>query len=202
MPKTYVGKSFTAALISGSEKVWIGGGEYQDFPSNIFCLTLPKFSVGESFTVALVSGDEKVYGQQGKGSIKIFRRKLWSHSPESFRRGIFYSSSNVGYQKSLDKKVGVSRLSVENFLSHSAEIVVGESFFVALISGIEKAWERRGQYQDFLSEICCVTVPKFSVGESLIVALNSGTEKFWIRGGGEYQDFPSKIFVSQCRKFP
>ena len=32
------------------------GGEYQDFPPKIFCLTVPKISVGESFTVALISG--------------------------------------------------------------------------------------------------------------------------------------------------
>ena len=61
MPKSFVGESFTVALISGIEKVWIGGeGEHQDFPPNIFCLTLPKTSVGESITVALVSGREKV----------------------------------------------------------------------------------------------------------------------------------------------
>ena len=61
VPKVYVRDSFTNALISGSEKVWIGGeGEHQDFPPNVFCLTLPKISVGESNTVALVSGREKV----------------------------------------------------------------------------------------------------------------------------------------------
>ena len=37
-----------------------GGGEYQDFPSKIFCLTVPEISVGEIFTVALISGTEKV----------------------------------------------------------------------------------------------------------------------------------------------
>ena len=40
-------ESFTVATISGTEKVWIrGGGEYQDIPSKIFCLTVPKISVG------------------------------------------------------------------------------------------------------------------------------------------------------------
>ena len=61
MPKISVGNSFTVALISGSEKVWIGGGEYQDFPSKIFCLIVPKLSAGESFTVAIISGVEKVW---------------------------------------------------------------------------------------------------------------------------------------------
>ena len=61
MPKISVGESFTVALISRSEKLWIGGWEYQDFPLKIFCLTVPKISVGESFTVALISGSEKLW---------------------------------------------------------------------------------------------------------------------------------------------
>ena len=45
--------SFTVALVPGTEKVWIrGGGEYKDFPSKFFGLTVPKISVGESFNVA------------------------------------------------------------------------------------------------------------------------------------------------------
>ena len=74
MPKSFVGESFTVALISGTEKVWIGGGEYQDFPSKNFCLTVPKISVGEIFPVASISGSEKVQGQEGEGSIKLFHR--------------------------------------------------------------------------------------------------------------------------------
>ena len=42
-----------------------GGGEYQDFSSKIFCLTVPKISVGESFTVALISVIEKVWIRGG-----------------------------------------------------------------------------------------------------------------------------------------
>ena len=36
-----------------------GGGEYQDFPSNIFCLRVPKKFVGESFSNSINSGIEK-----------------------------------------------------------------------------------------------------------------------------------------------
>ena len=66
------------AVISGSEILYgqEGGGEYQDFPSKIFCLTVPKNSVAESFTVALISGIKKVW-MGGGGSIKIFRRKFF-----------------------------------------------------------------------------------------------------------------------------
>ena len=36
VPKVSVEESFFVAILSGSEKVWIGWGEYQDFPSKIF----------------------------------------------------------------------------------------------------------------------------------------------------------------------
>ena len=61
MPKISVGESFTVALFSGIEKVWIRVGEYQDFLSKIYCVTVPKTSIGESFTVAFFSGIEKVW---------------------------------------------------------------------------------------------------------------------------------------------
>ena len=40
-------------------------GEYQDFPSKVFCLTVPKTSVGESFTVAVISGIKKLWIRGG-----------------------------------------------------------------------------------------------------------------------------------------
>ena len=51
------------------------GGEYQDFPSKIFCLTVSKISVGQSFTVALISGSEKVDGQEGGRAYHVFPSK-------------------------------------------------------------------------------------------------------------------------------
>ena len=60
MPKISVGELFTVALISGIEKVWIRGGEYQDFPSKNFCLRVPKNFVGEPFRISPISGTEKV----------------------------------------------------------------------------------------------------------------------------------------------
>ena len=51
MPKISVGESLDVALVSGSEKVHgqKRGGEYQDFRSKVFCLTVPQISVGETF---------------------------------------------------------------------------------------------------------------------------------------------------------
>ena len=36
VPKNSVGEFFFVALLSGSEEIWIGWGEYQDIPSKIF----------------------------------------------------------------------------------------------------------------------------------------------------------------------
>ena len=59
---------FSVSLIAGTEKVWIrrGGGEYQDFPSKIFCLTVPKNFVVEPFIVSLIAGTEKVWIREGE----------------------------------------------------------------------------------------------------------------------------------------
>ena len=63
---------------------------------------------------------------------------------------------------------GVSRFSIENFLSHTAKnFRRGESFSVSLISGIEKFSASEGYVTifDFLSNFFCLPVPKNLVGE-------------------------------------
>ena len=83
------------------------------------------------------------------------------------------------------------------------KISLGESFTVAIISGIEKVWIRDGgEYQDFPSQIFCLTVPKNFVEEPFIVSLIAGTEKVWIRDGWSIKISRPKVFVSQCRKLP
>ncbi len=52
------------------------GGGYQDFPSNVFYLTVPKNSVGGSFTVSLISVIEKCWIRED-GDIKIIRRNFF-----------------------------------------------------------------------------------------------------------------------------
>ena len=50
-------------------------GEYHDFPSKFFCLTVPKRFVGEPFGVSLISGIEKFYASEGY--VTVFRRKFF-----------------------------------------------------------------------------------------------------------------------------
>ena len=66
MPKISVGESFTVALISGMAKVRMREGEYQEFPSKTFCLTVPNnFRNGDPFSVSLISGIETFYAPEG-----------------------------------------------------------------------------------------------------------------------------------------
>ena len=61
-----------------------GWGEWQDFPSKFFCLTLPKNSLRKSFSVSLISAIEKIYASAGY--VTIFRRIFFSDSAESICR--------------------------------------------------------------------------------------------------------------------
>ena len=92
---------------------------------------------------------------------------------------------NFGYRKSLDKRGGVSRFSVGNFLSHSAETFRrgGESFSVSLILGSEKFYVAEGYVTIFgcLSKFFCLTVPKKFVGEPFCAVFQKifGSEKVY-----------------------
>ena len=80
---------------------------------------------------------------------------------------------------------GLSRFSVENYLSHNAVNFRGwrESFSVSFILGIDKVWTRGGgrQYQDFPSNFFCLTVPEEFLGEHFRVSLNSGMGNFLLQ---------------------
>ena len=181
------------------------GGGNQDIPSKIFCLTEPKISVEESFTVALISGIEKVWISGGKEVSRISIENILSHSAENFRRGTLYSCINFGYRKSLEKSGGgrESRYSVEKFLSHSAENFRRRILFCCIIFGYRKSLDKRGEGRiKILHRKFFVSVPKISVGKSFSDSLISGTENVWRRGGGGIKILRQSFFVSQCRKFP
>ena len=187
MPKISVGESSIVSLISGTEKVWKGGGvvEYQDVPSKFFCLTLPKISVGEISIVALISGTGKVWIRRGRLS-RFSVENFLSHSAKNFCRGIIYCCTDFRYRKSLERRGEYQDAPSKIFCLTVPKISVGESSIVSLISGTEKVWKGGGvvEYQDVPSKFFCLTLPKTSVGESSIVSLISGTEKVRRRGGG------------------
>ena len=62
------------------------GGEYQDFPSKNFRLTVPNLSGGGGiFSVSLLSGIEKDW-IRGGGVSRVSVKNCLSHSAEKFRR--------------------------------------------------------------------------------------------------------------------
>ena len=94
MPKISVGESFTVALNSGTEKVWIrGGGEYHDIPWNFFCFTKPKNFLVESFSDSLVSGIEKFYASEGYVTIFDFLSKDYCFTAPKYFAGESFSVS-------------------------------------------------------------------------------------------------------------
>ena len=81
--------------------------------------------------------------------------------------------------------------------------LVREPFSVSLFSGMEKDFASEGDVTifDFLSNFLCLIVPRKFVGEFFPAIFHqfSVVKKFMHRSGVELQEFPSKIFVSQCR---
>ena len=133
----------------------------------------------------IIFGDRKTLDKRGGGVSRFSVENFSSHSEENFRGGILYCSINFGNRKGLDRKGRELQGIPSNiFCLTVPKIFVGEPFSVALISGIEKVWIGRGEYQDFPSKNFCLTVLKISLGESFTVALISVSEKVWIRRVG------------------
>ena len=109
---------------------------------------MPRNFVGEPFSVSLTSGIEKLYASAGYVTIFDFLLKTFCLTVpkksvvESFTVALFPGTDKdwIGG----GARGGISRFSVENFMSHSAEKFRWESFTVALTSGTEKVWRRGG----------------------------------------------------------
>ena len=77
------------------------------FYLEFFCLTVSKNSVGESFTNALFSDIEKVWIRAGGGGVSRFSvENFLSPRVEKFRRRILYCFIILGYRKCLDRSGG------------------------------------------------------------------------------------------------
>ena len=76
-------------------------GEFQDFLSKFFCLTVPKISAGwELFSVLLISGIEKVWLRGGKYQDFLYKICCFT-VPENFVREPFCAvfQKNSGCEK-------------------------------------------------------------------------------------------------------
>ena len=81
------------------------------------------------------------------------------------------------------RRGGVSKFSVENFLSQSAEKIRRGTLLCFRKFRVPKIVrdKRRGGYRDFLSKLFCLTVPKHSVEEPFCAVFQkiSGSENVY-----------------------
>ena len=150
-----------------AKRLWIRSGEYQDFPSKIFCLTVPKHLAGEHPSVLCFRNFRQ-------------RKSLWVRGGGG--------------------REGISRFSVEKFLSHSSEKFRKGTLQCVTNFGCRKILCFRGLSQDFLSKFFCLRVPENFLEEHFCAVFHkfSGCEKFYGQelggGGGGGVDYPSNSF--------
>ena len=127
-----------------------------------------------------------------------FVQKWFSHSTEKFRRGTLRFSDFFLSKKFMDRK-GISRFSLETFLSDSPEKVPSVTLLIENFSGLKKCirW-----CITILSEIDFRTVPKRFVGVPFFFQKIFFHRKFlWIGWG--YHDFLWNFFcLTVPKKIP
>ena len=109
------------------DKRGVGGREYHDFPSKIFCLTVPKIFVGEPFSVSLFSDIEKFHSYEG--NITTIFKSFVVSLPKNFVAEPFCLSKLLVWKNFIDRRgrrrEGVSRFSVRKFLSQCRKSSLG-----------------------------------------------------------------------------
>ena len=196
------GESFTVAIISGIEEVWIrgGGGEYHDFPSKFLS------QCTEIFHWRTLWCFRKFFYRKfscigGGGGASRFCRDFLSHRTEtkSFVQEPFCFPEIFWYRKNLWIRGGISQFSVEVLMSHSAEnfrkgILLFLRKFLVSKSFMDEKGVSRFSVENFWSH----SAEKFR-GHSFNVSENLGYRKILCIIGG-ITSFRRKFFVSQCRK--
>ena len=102
------------------------GGEYQDFPSKIFCLTVPRNFVGEPFRVSLIRVSKKFLLQRVISRFSILCRIFFVSHCRKISKG---NSSVLCFRrfpaakKFMDKKKGSIKIFRRKlFVSHCRKI--------------------------------------------------------------------------------
>ena len=126
MPKNLVREYFIVSLISGMEKFFASEGYVTifEFLLKFFCLTVPKNSVGEPFCAVFHKnfGSEKFMHRIGVEYLDSPSINFCLTVPRNFVGEPFRVSLVSGTGKVYEKEgEGVTKSTVDNFLSHSAE---------------------------------------------------------------------------------
>ena len=150
MPKIFLVEPFSVSLITGTEKVWIrgGGGASRVSVENLLSHSAENFRRGILYCCNNF-GYRKILDKRG-GSIKIFRGKIFCLTVPKVSVGeSFTVALNSGIEKIWIREGGVSRFSVENFLSHSAESFRRGSLYCCIFFGCQKSLYKRGSIKFF-----------------------------------------------------
>ncbi len=113
---------------------------------------------------------------------QLFPSKIFClTAPKIFVRETFSVSIIPSTRKSLDKKGGVSRISVGTLLSHSTD-----NLHRGIVHFSEKIWYRKnlrkregGSIKIFRPKMFCLAKPKKFLGESFSASIFSGIKKFY-----------------------
>ena len=130
MPKNSVRESFTVAIISGIEKVWIRGVGYHDFPSKFLSHCTGKFPWRTlwCFRKILLS---KIFMHR-RGGASRFCRNFLSHRTEtkSFVQELFCFPDTFWYRKKfMDKRGHITIFSAyHNFQSKFLCLTMPKTF--------------------------------------------------------------------------
>ena len=173
-------------------------GEYQDFLSKNFCLTVPKIFVGEPFSVSLISGIEKVYSSENYVTIFLPEFFVSQHRNISQKNpSVLCFRKILVAKKFMDKSEGeVSRFPSKIFCLTLPKTFVGEPFSVSLISGIEKVYSSENYVTIFLPEFFVSQHRNISQKNPSVLCFRKilVAKKFMDKSEGEVSRFPSKIF--------
>ena len=177
-----------------------GGGSITIFCRS-FCLTVPKYFIGEHFGVSEEFFYRKFSCIGRWGGASRFCRNFLSHRTEtkSFVKEPFCFPEIFRDRKNLWIRGGISRFSVEIFMSHSAEnfrkeILLFLRKFLVSQSFMDEKGVSRFSVENFWPH----SAEKLR-GHPFNVSENLGYRKILCIIGG-ITSFRRKFFVSQCRK--
>ena len=164
-------------------------GEYQDFPSENFCLTVPKSFVGKLLNVALISGTEKTC-IRGGGEYQDFPSKMFCVTvPKSFAGENFFalfqkvsgSEKYYGQErrsiKILSRKLFVSQC--RNPSQMNPSVLCSRKIPVA-----KKFMDKRGSMKTFLRKLFLSQWRKISWGVLYYCSIFGYRKSLDNKGGG------------------
>ena len=170
------------------------------FRSKFLVSQYRKISLGNTSVYQKNSGSEKLYASE-RGGYQDFPSKIFCLTvPKKFVREPFSVSLISGIEKVWIRGGGVSRFSVEIFMSHSAEnFRKGILLFLRKFLVSKSFTEDRGVSRFFVGNFWSQSAEKFRTG--ILYCCNIfGYRQSLDKGGGSITIFRRNFYVSQCRK--